>query len=237
MWELDHKENWVPKNWCFWTLVLKTLESPVDCKEIQPVHPKGNQSWIFTGRTEAEALILWPPDAKNWLLRKDPDAWKDWRQEEKESTKNEVVGWHHDSMGMRSSNLWQLVMDREAWHAVSPWSCKGPDRTVHWTELICIYLWLICAVWQKLTQPCKAIILQLKNKIITINYLTFTNLYFPFSLSLNENNTTTQWWNKMIHVWCFAHNFSYITNFSNHFNRKLNIRAFYHMSRLIKLYV
>ena len=86
MWELDYKESWVPKNWCFWTMVLEnTLESPLDCKEIQPVNPKGNQSWIFIGRTdaEAEAPVLWPPDAKSWLLGKDPDAGKDWRQEEK----------------------------------------------------------------------------------------------------------------------------------------------------------
>ena len=86
MWELDHKESWVPKNWCFWTVVLeKTLESPLNSKEIQPVHPKGNQSWIFIGRTHAEAEIpiLWPPDAKNWLLGKDPDAGKDWRQEKR----------------------------------------------------------------------------------------------------------------------------------------------------------
>ena len=82
MWELDYKENWGPKNWCFWTVVLeKTLESPLDCKEIQPVHPKGNQTWIFIGRTnaEAETPIRWPPDAKNWLILKDPDAGKDWR--------------------------------------------------------------------------------------------------------------------------------------------------------------
>ena len=83
MWELDHKESWAPKKWCFWTVVLeKTLESPLDCK-IQPVHPKGNQSWIFIGRTEAEALILWPRDVKNWLIGKDPNAGNDWRQEEK----------------------------------------------------------------------------------------------------------------------------------------------------------
>ena len=85
MWELDHKESWVPKNWCFWTVVSeKILESPLDCKEIKPVNPKGNQSWIFIGRTddEAETPILWPPDAKSWLIRKDPDAGKDWRQEE-----------------------------------------------------------------------------------------------------------------------------------------------------------
>ena len=94
----DHKESWVPNNWCFWTMVLeKTLESPLDCKEIQPFHSKGNQSWIFIGRTdaEAEAPILWPPDAKNWLTGKDPDAGKDWRQEEKGTTEDEMVGWHH----------------------------------------------------------------------------------------------------------------------------------------------
>ena len=98
MWELDYKESWVPKNWCFWTVVLeKTLESLLDCKEIQPVHPKGNQSWIFIGRTDAkaEALILWPPDAKICLIWKNPDAGKDWRQEDKGMTEDEMVGWHH----------------------------------------------------------------------------------------------------------------------------------------------
>ena len=97
--ELDHKEGWMPKNWCFWTVMLeKTPESPLDCKEIQPVNPKGNWSWIFIGRTEAEAEtpILWPPDAKNWLIGKDPDdAGKDWKQEEKGMTEDEMVGWHH----------------------------------------------------------------------------------------------------------------------------------------------
>ena len=96
MWELDYKESWVPKNWCFWTVVLeKTLEKPLDCKEIQLVNPKGNQSWIFIGRTDAEAPILWPPDTKNWLMGKDPDVGKDWRQEEKGTTEDEMVGWHH----------------------------------------------------------------------------------------------------------------------------------------------
>ena len=97
MWELDCKEIWVLKNWCFWTVVLeKTLESPMDSKEIQPVQPKGNQSWIFIGRTDAEAetLILWPPDVKNWLIWKDPDAGKDWRWE-KGTTEDEMVGWYH----------------------------------------------------------------------------------------------------------------------------------------------
>ena len=94
MWELDHKESWAPKNWCFWTVVLeKTLKSPLDCKEIQPVNPKGNQSWIFIGKTdgEAEVPILWPPDAKSWLIGKDPDAGKDWKQEEKWVTEDEMV--------------------------------------------------------------------------------------------------------------------------------------------------
>ena len=98
IWELDHKESWAPKNWCFWTVVLeKTLESPLDCKEIQPVHPKGDQSWVFTGRTDAEAkaLTLWTLGAKSWLIGKDSDAGKDWGQEEKGTTEDEMAGWHH----------------------------------------------------------------------------------------------------------------------------------------------
>ena len=102
MWELDYKESWAPKNWCFWTVVLeKTLESPLDCKEIQPVHPEGNQSWIFIGRTDAKAEtpIISPPDVKNWLFGKDPDAGKDWKWKEKRMTENEMVGWHHRLSG------------------------------------------------------------------------------------------------------------------------------------------
>ena len=102
MWEVNYEESWVLQNWCFWTVVLeKTLESPLDCKEIQLVHPKGDQSWVFIGRTdvEAETPILWPPDAKNRLIGKDLDAGKDWRQEEKGTTEDETVGWHHQLNG------------------------------------------------------------------------------------------------------------------------------------------
>ena len=98
MWELDYKESWVPKIWCFWTVVLeKTLESPLDCKEIQLVHPKGDQLWVFIGRidVEAEIPILWPPDAKSWLTGKDPDSGNDWGQEEKGTTEDEMIGWRH----------------------------------------------------------------------------------------------------------------------------------------------
>ena len=101
-WELDYKESWAQKNWCFWTVVLeKTLESPLNCKEIQPVHPKGNQSWIFIVGicAEAETPILWPPDAKNWLIGKDPDAGKDWRWEEKGMTEDDMLEWHHQLNG------------------------------------------------------------------------------------------------------------------------------------------
>ena len=113
MWELDYKESWAWKNWCFWTVVLeKTLESPLDCKEIQPVNPKGNQSWVFIGRTDVEAEIptLCPPDSKNWLIWKDPDAGKDWRWEEKGMTEDELVGWHQLTqwtwVWVNSGNWW-----------------------------------------------------------------------------------------------------------------------------------
>ena len=132
--ELDYKESWAQKDWCFWTVVLeKTLESPLDRKEIQPVHPKGNQSWMFLGRTdvEVETPILWPPNAKSWLIGKDPNAGKDWGQE-KGTTEDEMVGWHH-WVGL--GGLQELVMDREAWRAAIHEVAKS-WTWLNWTELI-----------------------------------------------------------------------------------------------------
>ena len=137
--ELDYQESWGPKNWCFWIVVLKkTLESPLDCKEIQPVHPKGNQSWLFIGRTDAEAEtpILWPPDAKNWLNGKDPDARKDWRQEEKGMTENEMVGWHHQLDGHESEQAPGVGDGQGSLACFSPWDRKELDMTErrNWTR-------------------------------------------------------------------------------------------------------
>ena len=132
MWELEYEESWAPKNWCFWTVVLeKTLESPLNCKEIQPVHPKGNQSWIFIERTdvEAEAPILWTPDVKNWLTGKDSDAGKDWRREEKGVMKDEIVGWHH---WLNGHDFEQTSGDSEGQGSLecsNPWCHKESDTT------------------------------------------------------------------------------------------------------------
>ena len=139
MWELDYKESWTHKNWCFWTVVLeKTLESPLDCKEIQPVHPKGDQSWVFIGRTdvEAETPILWPPDVKSWLIGKDPDTGKDWGQEEKGTTKDEMVGWHHWLSGHGFG--WTLGVGDGQGGLVccGSWGRKESDTTkwLNWTD-------------------------------------------------------------------------------------------------------
>ena len=137
MWELDYQQSWVLKNWCFWTVLLETLESPLDCKEIQPVHPKGDQSWVFIGRidVEAETPALWPPDVKRWLIWKDPDAGRDWGQEEKGTTEDEMVGWHHQ---LRHGFGWTLVVG-DGYGGLAccgSWRCKESDTTewVNWTE-------------------------------------------------------------------------------------------------------
>ena len=139
MWELDYKESWMQKNWCFWTVVLeKTLESLLDCKEIKPVNPKGNQSWRFIWRTDAEAEtpILWPPNAKNWLIGKDSDAGKNWRQEEKGMTEDEMVGWHHQLHGHEFEQALGVGDGQGSLAFCSPCGCKELDITeqLNWTE-------------------------------------------------------------------------------------------------------
>ena len=132
MWELDHKEGWVPKNWCFWTVVMeKTLENALDCKEIKPVNPKGNQSWIFIGRTDAqaEAVMLWPPDVKSQLTGKDSDAGKNWRQEDKRVTEDEMVGWHHWFDGGEFEQIQGNSEGQGNLACCSPWGCKESDTT------------------------------------------------------------------------------------------------------------
>ena len=138
MWELYYKEGWAPKNWCFWTMVLeKTLESPLDCKEIQPVHPK-DQSWVFIARTdvEAETPILWLPDAKSWLIWKDPDAGKDWGQEEKGTTEDEMVGWHHRLDGHGFGWTPGVGDGQRAWSAVIHGVAKRRNwaTELNWTD-------------------------------------------------------------------------------------------------------
>ena len=130
MWELDYKEGWAPKNWCFWTVVLeKSLESPFSCKEIKPVNPKGNQCWIFIGRTDAEAEmpIFWPPDMKSWLIGKDPDAGQVWRQEEKGMTEDEMVGWHHQLGGHEFEQALGVGDRQGSLACCSLWGCKELD--------------------------------------------------------------------------------------------------------------
>ena len=132
MWELDYKESWVPKNWCFWTVVLeKNLESPLDCKETQPVNPEGNKYWIFIGRTnaEAETPILCPSDVKNWLIGKGPDAGKDWRWEGKGMTEDEMVGCHHWLDGHEFEQAPGVGDGQGSLVCCSPWGCKESDTT------------------------------------------------------------------------------------------------------------
>ena len=136
MWELDREEGWAPKNWYFWTVVLeKTLESPLDCKEIQPVYPKRNQSWIFID-VETETPVLWLPDVKSWLIWKDPDAGKDWRQEEKGTTEDEMVGWHHQLNGREFEQGPSVGDGQRGLVCCSPWGCQESDMTeqLNWSE-------------------------------------------------------------------------------------------------------
>ena len=140
VWELDYKESWVLTNWWFWTVVLeKTLENPLNCKEIKPLNPKGDQSWVFIGGTDAEAEtpILWPPHAKSWLIGNDPDAGRDWGQEEKGTTEDEMVGWHHQLNGHESEWSPGVGDGQGGLACCDSWSCIELDMTewLNWTEL------------------------------------------------------------------------------------------------------
>ena len=148
MWELDSKEGWALKNWCFWTVVLeKTLASPLDCKEIKSINPKRNQSWIFIRKTDAEAetLILWPFDAKNWLIRKDPDTGKYWRQEERGWQRLRWLDDSTNSTDMSLSKLWEMVKHRQAWHAAVHGFTKSQTQLSNWTTIFPI--WWMCRHW------------------------------------------------------------------------------------------
>ena len=136
---VGYKESWAPKSWCFWTVVLEnTLESAFDCKEIKLIYPKINHSWVFIGRTDAEAEspILWPPDAKNWLIGKDPDVGKDWRQEKKGMTEDEMIGWHHWLDGQEFEQAPGLGDEQGSLACCNPWDCKESDTTerLNWTD-------------------------------------------------------------------------------------------------------
>jgi len=150
MWELEYKESWAPKNWCFWTVVLeRTLESPLECKEIQSTHPKGNQSYLFIGRTdvEAETPILWSPAVKSWLIWKDPDAGRDWRQEEKGKTEDGMVGWHHWLNGHGFEWTPGVGDGPGGLACCSSWGRKESDTTerLDWTDTLPSW-WFFCFV-------------------------------------------------------------------------------------------
>ena len=184
MWELDYKESRVPKNWCFWTVVLeKSLESPLDCKEIQLVHPKGNQSWMFIGRTdvEAETPILWPADAKSWLTWEDPDAGKNWRQEEKGMTEDEMVEWHHWLNGHEFGWTPGVGDGQRSLVCCSLWGHKesGMTEWLNWTELK--------SSRRQLRSLLKWLHFQAKLSYLKIEYLYFVEL----SQVLGENCNNT----------------------------------------------
>ena len=175
------KEGWALKNWCFLTVVLeKTLESPLDCKEIKPVNPKGNHSWIFIGRTnaEAEAPILWPPDVKNWLIGKDPDAWKDWRQEEKGTTEVEMVEWHHRLNGYKFEQAPGIDDGQGILVCCSTCSYKESNMTewLNWTEQaqdnvgagLFLFFATLCSIWDlgPLTRAWKPCSLHWKDEVL-----------------------------------------------------------------------
>ena len=224
MWELDHKESQVPKDWCFWTVVLeKTLGSPSDCKEIKPVNLIGNQSWILIRRTDAEAEtpILWPPDAKSQLIGKDLDAGKDWRQEEKGMTEDEMVGWHHRLNGHEFVQLQELVMDREAWHAAICGVTKSWTRLSNWTDTATHYRILSLGFWKSLSSYHILFIFSVEYSVfclvtgLTQERKQFTIMFYPLKLnssalykqdftSINRNLQVTELSSAQSYVWVIS---------------------------------
>ena len=194
MWELDHKESWALKNWCFWTVVLeKTLESPLNCKEIKPVNPKGDQPWIFIGKTDAEAEgpILWPPDAKKWLIGRDPDVGKEWRQEEKGMTEVKVVGWHHELQGHEFEQAPGVGDGQGSLACCSPWGRKKSNMTyqLNWTEQLVINLFT-CSVssWISLGNLCVSRNLSISSRLsYLLAYLICCSSYSLYFCKVYSN--------------------------------------------------
>jgi len=179
MWELDCEEGWAPKNWCFWTVVLeKTLENPLDCKEIHPVHSEGDQPWVFFGgnNAEAETLVFWPPHAKSWLVGKDSDAGRDWGQEEKGTTEDEMAGWHHWLDGRESEWTPGVGDGQGGLECCDSWGHKESDTTerLNWTELnlSLLFSWLLFTVY--LSKGHENIILYSKTFIALIFIFIYT---------------------------------------------------------------
>ena len=203
MWALDYKESLLRKNWCFWTVVLeKTLESPLDCEEIKPVNPKGNQSWILIGRTDAEAgtPTLWPPDAKSWLIGKDPDAGKDWRQGENGMTEDEVVGWYHQlDLNISLSKDQELVINRETWcaavHGVAKSQTRLSKLRIFYPKLK--YIWFPTTHWtfsrMDHTLGYKTSLNKFKRTEMTwsISFLTIMSWNYKYSCRKKNGKTST----------------------------------------------